>query len=563
MLEKNDRRAEDRSKQKMEAVEAKPKNVLEAFEYIAELAENSNLDSDFFKIAANHIEYCVEKLGLSPIQVVLLSLFVDRSQDRQIMLSDIAEYLGCRTTKILGLTGNLDALEEKHYIRVSRNNSISYRVPIEVLKALQKNQAYVHKEVPVTDVASFFERFNAMMKEKEENEITHDALITKTTELLEQIKTTLFARTLRGFKLMDENLLMFIFMAYLFIENNDNNIGLGDIETLYDEDGLPYSCRSLLRGRHNELIRKKLIENACDDGMADPNSFKLTDYSKYQLLEELNLDSGGISEKGLISSDSLTEKHLIYNAAEAKQVAELESILSENRFGDIQARLKEAGMRTGFCCLFYGSPGTGKTETVYQLARHTGRSILQVDVAKIKSCWVGESEKNIRELFSRYRRLCDNMKLVPILLFNEADAVLGIRQEGASKAVDKMENSLQNIILQEMENLNGIMIATTNLTNNLDKAFERRFLYKVRFEKPTSEARAKIWQSMLPGLARPDAEMLANRFDLSGGEIENIARKQSVRAIITGNPAIDIPEIIESCCNERISNKTVSSKIGF
>lgn len=563
MLEKNDRRAEDRSKQKMEAVEAKPKNVLEAFEYIAELAENSNLDSDFFKIAANHIEYSVEKLGLSPIQVVLLSLFVDRSQDRQTMLSDIAEYLGCRTTKILGLTGNLDALEEKHYIRVSRNNSISYRVPIEVLKALQKNQAYVHKEVPVTDVASFFERFNAMMKEKEENEITHDALIAKTTELLEQIKTTLFARTLRGFKLMDENLLMFIFMAHLFIENNDNNIGLGDIETLYDEDGLPYSCRSLLRGRHNELIRKKLIENACDDGMADPNSFKLTDYSKYQLLEELNLDNGGISEKGLISSDSLTEKHLIYNAAEAKQVAELESILSENRFGDIQARLKESGMRTGFCCLFYGSPGTGKTETVYQLARHTGRSILQVDVAKIKSCWVGESEKNIRELFSRYRRLCDNMKLVPILLFNEADAVLGIRQEGASKAVDKMENSLQNIILQEMENLNGIMIATTNLTNNLDKAFERRFLYKVRFEKPTSEARAKIWQSMLPGLAGPDAEMLANRFDLSGGEIENIARKQSVRAIITGNPAIDIPEIIESCCNERISNKTVSSKIGF
>lgn len=256
MLEKNDRRAEDRSKQKMEAVEAKPKNVLEAFEYIAELAENSNLDSDFFKIAANHIEYSVEKLGLSPIQVVLLSLFVDRSQDRQTMLSDIAEYLGCRTTKILGLTGNLDALEEKHYIRVSRNNSISYRVPIEVLKALQKNQAYVHKEVPVTDVASFFERFNAMMKEKEENEITHDALIAKTTELLEQIKTTLFARTLRGFKLMDENLLMFIFMAHLFIENNDNNIGLGDIETLYDEDGLPYSCRSLLRGRHNELIRK-------------------------------------------------------------------------------------------------------------------------------------------------------------------------------------------------------------------------------------------------------------------------------------------------------------------
>ena len=73
--------------------------------------------------------------------------------------------------------------------------------------------------------------------------------------------------------------------------------------------------------------------------------------------------------------------------------------------------------------------------------------------------------------------------VAPILLFNEADAIFGVRKNGAENAVDKMENTIQNIILQEMEDLNGILIATTNLATNLDSAFERRFLYKIEFEK--------------------------------------------------------------------------------
>lgn len=187
---------------------------------------------------------------------------------------------------------------------------------------------------------------------------------------------------------------------------------------------------------------------------------------------------------------------------------------------------------------------------------------MRVDVDEIKSCWVGESEKNIKTLFDRYSNICKNTDRAPILLFNEADAVLGVRMEGASRAVDKMENSIQNIILQEMETLEGIMIATTNLTTNLDKAFERRFLYKIRFDKPTVESRAKIWQSMLKGLPANDAQTLASLFDLSGGEIENIVRKHSVNAILTGNDTLDLPTLIETCRHERISSTSLP-RIGF
>lgn len=125
---------------------------------------------------------------------------------------------------------------------------------------------------------------------------------------------------------------------------------------------------------------------------------------------------------------------------------------------------------------FYGTPGTGKTETVLQIARKTGRDLIQVNVSEVKSMWVGESEKNIKGIFDDYKQKVKQSVKAPILLFNEADAIIGKRQVGAERAVEKMENSIQNIILQEIEQLDGILIATTNLAENMDKAFERRFL---------------------------------------------------------------------------------------
>ena len=185
-----------------------------------------------------------------------------------------------------------------------------------------------------------------------------------------------------------------------------------------------------------------------------------------------------------------------------------------------------------------------------------------VDVPQIKSKWVGDSEKNIKALFDRYRELVKRAKLTPILLFNEADAIIGIRQQGAQRAVEKMENSIQNIILQEMESLDGIMIATTNLQQNLDKAFERRFLYKIKFEKPTAEARACIWRSMIPDLKEMDVQTLAAKYDFSGGQIENIARHYAIDNILHGNSDDALPMLINHCDNEKIGEPKTSC-IGF
>ena len=184
-----------------------------------------------------------------------------------------------------------------------------------------------------------------------------------------------------------------------------------------------------------------------------------------------------------------------------------------------------------------------------------------IDIAGMRDKWV-ESEKNIKGVFERYRDICKNTHLKPILFFNEADALFGKRMESAESTVDKMNNAMQNIILQEIENLDDILIATTNLTGTLDQAFERRFLFKVEFRKPSVAVKAKIWKSMFKGaLSDPDILNLISEYDFSGGEIENIARKRSIDYILEGED-IRIDKLRQYCNEERLAGSQRKS-IGF
>jgi SpoVK/Ycf46/Vps4 family AAA+-type ATPase len=307
-----------------------------------------------------------------------------------------------------------------------------------------------------------------------------------------------------------------------------------------------------------------MIEYNNDDGFVNRESFRMTMEAKRTLFEELNLSSLNTNQKkaGLLKADDIAIKKLYYDEDVRKQVFELTQLLNDDHYQEIRNRLKESGFRCGFTCLFYGMPGTGKTETVLQLAKETGRDIMQVNISEIKSMWVGESEKNIKALFDNYRNKVKECKLTPILLFNEADAIIGKRQEGAERAVDKMENSIQNIILQEMETLDGILIATTNLAQNMDKAFERRFLYKIKFTKPTIEARMSIWREMIPTLSEADTHALAVKYDFSGGQIENIARHYAIDNILHGSSSNVLETLSIHCDNERLEKKE-QRKIGF
>lgn len=399
-----------------------------------------------------------------------------------------------------------------------------------------------------------------------DDEIDYDGFNREVIALFDANRHLLFVRRMAdgGYLsngwVSDDGLLL-LYFCHRFVNDGRDELQLHDIDDIFPSRSTWRDVKSQLENGTNELMQDGWVEYANADGMADRGSFCLTGRAKSYLLAELDISVP--VHRGVLKCTDLTAKRLYYNAREEAQVRRLAELLAPESYDGIRARLSSSGMRTGFTCLFYGSPGTGKTETVYQLARQSGRDIVEVNVEQVKSMWVGESEKNVKALFDNYRRVAKAADRVPILLFNEADALIGRRLEGADRAVDKMENSVQNIILQEMERLDGIMIATTNLTQNMDKAFERRFLYKIRFDRPCTEAKKAIWGTMIPDLPDSDAGTLAARYDFSGGQIENVARKRAVASILSGDGAVGIDELRAMCDDENIAWSDGRAKIGF
>ena len=291
----------------------------------------------------------------------------------------------------------------------------------------------------------------------------------------------------------------------------------------------------------------------------------LTDKGKQLYFEEdaaLFIDNG--DNKNRIKPEKITQKRLFFPTEQQEQLSLVENALEEENYQALISRLEAKGMPKGVAVLLYGAPGTGKTETVMQWARKCGREIIHVDISASKSMWYGESEKIVKKIFSDYRSACSAGGKKPILLFNEADAIFSTRREvgGSNSSIDQTENTIQNIILEEMEKLDGILIATTNLQDNLDAAFERRFLFKIRYEKPSVEAKKLIWKDKLTTLSDEQALNLSTAFDFSGGEIDNIVRKATMEEVISGKqPTAE--DIYNLCAHEKLSSRSSGTRIGF
>jgi len=259
-----------------------------------------------------------------------------------------------------------------------------------------------------------------------------------------------------------------------------------------------------------------------------------------------------------VKPDKKTEIFLENNLK--KEMEKITKSISPKNYKKITNNLKKQGFPTGIVMLFYGEPGTGKTASAYTLASVTQRRILQVDISNIRDKFVGESEKRLKKVFNEYRAAKKYYKKTPILLFNEADALISTRMS-IKRSVDQMNNTMQNILLEEMENFDGIFIATTNLIDNMDSAFSRRFLYKLKFDKPSKTVRKQIWQSKIPELPDKLAEKVSE-FQLTGGQIENIARKVTLSTILNSTK-ITKQMLIKEIEQEADFKKTTKNKIGF
>ena len=216
--------------------------------------------------------------------------------------------------------------------------------------------------------------------------------------------------------------------------------------------------------------------------------------------------------------------------------------------------------------IFYGAAGTGKTMTAMSLAKTLKKPILSFDCSKILSMYVGESEKNVRKIFDDFKELSIKAKVEPILLLNEADQFLSSRSEGTGSSADKMHNQMQNIFLEQIEKFEGILIATTNLLGNIDKAFSRRFNHKIEFKKPGKRQRLMLWQFMLPENADYEEgftiEDLAGH-ELTGGQINLIIKNTAYKVAVRDESVFSLQDFLEEIEKELGSSFDGSKSMGF
>ncbi|MFV0436023.1 MAG: ATP-binding protein [Desulfopila sp.] len=209
---------------------------------------------------------------------------------------------------------------------------------------------------------------------------------------------------------------------------------------------------------------------------------------------------------------------LVLHPQTGAQIREIENWINHS-----DTLLDDWGMKKkikpGYRALFYGPPGTGKTLTATLLGKSTGRDVFRIDLSRVVSKYIGETEKNLARLFDR----AENRDW--ILFFDEADALFGKRTD-IRDAHDKYANQEVAYLLQRIEGYGGLVLLATNQRGNIDEAFSRRLQNIVHFPMPRPEERCQIWQNAFPPqivvAAEIDWQQIATRFELAGAAIMNV-----------------------------------------
>ena len=215
-------------------------------------------------------------------------------------------------------------------------------------------------------------------------------------------------------------------------------------------------------------------------------------------------------------------------------------------------------IKPGFRSLFYGPPGTGKTMTACLLGKKTGLPVFRIDLSKVVSKYIGETEKNLARLFDRAQHQDW------ILFFDEADSLFGKRVE-SQNSNDRAANQEISYLLQRIEDYTGLVILATNLRSHLDEAFARRFQSIVPFPIPNTKQRLKLWQDTFLNKPFPidkkiDFQTIATDHELTGGNIINVLQYACLQAITRTPQKINESDLLKGISRELAKESRIAQQ---
>lgn len=547
------------------------KSMLAAVQTISEATKEKTFNQELVQSLAETAAPIIQFFSLTLEEAIVLCYCIDANlKDQTVNKESITTHFGKDITALADVDEYIESLAKRKLVFLSNKDRKFTRqfkyvhLNPKVPAAMAEGDASLLGHAICQNFSEFLMEVNDLIVLRINEHISSQELFMEVSQLIDNCKSLKEIKWLKKQKkLKGYELLVFLNIC---VEQGDGEDEV-DIDKMINEvidhASEKMKIKQAIKGERSVLFKENYIVHSGNlFGMmnfvqlSDETLDHLMQYMKTEQKKEFNPRMGT-----LISCEKIAEEQLFYNQREHQQISTLKNALQEESYKSLVDRMRKHNMVPGFTALLYGLPGVGKTATVKAIARETGRHIFMVDIPKINSKWVGESEKNLSRLFDEYRRAKKLYTKHPILLFNEADAILG-KRINTNSSVDKMNNSLQNILLQELEDFEGIFMATTNMADHLDGAFDRRLLYKIEFKKPEPFVRLDIIKSAFPEL---DVEVLENinqKFQLTGGQITNIKKKLLVKSLVelTDHPEEDI---LAMCEEENALRNHARPVIGF
>jgi SpoVK/Ycf46/Vps4 family AAA+-type ATPase len=545
-------------------------NIILALETIHKTAEKSELKLTAFDTIPTEMKLVQDYFQINNLEAILVATCFIKSCFDMVELPEIIKHFGLESHSFLKYLESLTILTSKSILIKTefRSSKSEYKISQHIYDYIQAQKSIpeelLETKTKENTFCEFLSDMDILSNLKDDEKINYYYFIQKFKDLLNTNKHfKLIEFAIKNLELVDSFVFFDTILDAMNCGENDFNTSLqSTVDDFYEKkrDSFKYI---------NNFLEEKTALNLLDLIEKDSNSFsnrhriQLTQKAVSMLKEweGISLEFVEKKDKRLIYPDQLQKRNLYYNPTEELQLEPIKRSLSHTAFNKLQNRLKSKNMSIGITALLYGAPGTGKTETVYQMAKKYNRPVFKVEISETKSMWFGESQKLVKKIFTDYYNFKKTQKICPILFFNEADAIIGKRKNAGSSSVADTENAIQNVLLEELENFDGILFATSNLVANLDSAFERRFLFKVKYENPSIENASKIWRNKLPILSEKEALQLASQFSYSGGEMENISRKSIMDEIVFGTKP-NFERILSFCENEKWNSKPKNA-IGF
>jgi DNA polymerase III delta prime subunit len=237
---------------------------------------------------------------------------------------------------------------------------------------------------------------------------------------------------------------------------------------------------------------------------------------------------------------------LVLNSQTLQQIRDLEAWIAHGSTILYDWGMKRK-LKLGYRALFHGPPGTGKTLTASILGKYTGKDVYRIDISMLVSKFIGETEKNLSNLFARAE------SKDWILFFDEADALFG-KRTNVRDAHDKYANQEVSYLLQRVENYDGLVILASNFKSNIDDAFIRRFQSIIHFPLPSPKERLQLWQMAFPSQLKlaetVNLPTLSTAYELTGADIMNVVQHCCLQALQRGNAMIYETDLIHAIKRE-------------